>query len=145
MPFSAAASNFALDALLRNVPLVPPAVWYVALVTVPGASNYLAGTEVQGGSYARAAVPAGLVNWSGTQGAGSTGDSTGATGQTSNNAAIVFAAPSANWGTIVGWELWDAPVFGTRWFYDLLTIPKAVSTGDVAVTFPIGALQISFI
>ena len=142
---AAAAQNAVLDALLRGVPLVTPTTWYVALVTTTGANNYLAGSEITGGSYARAVIPAGLTAWAGTQGQGSTGISIGASGQTSNNLPITFASPSANWGAIVGWEMWDAPTFGTRWFYDELQVPKTVSVGDQAVSFPAGELQINFV
>src|ERR1700733_6915207 len=103
---TASAQNLVLDALMRQQPLVTPLTWYVALVTTEGGSNFLAGVEVNGGSYARVAVPATLAAWAGTQGQGSTGESTGLGGNTSNNAQILFPAPTASWGAIVGYELW---------------------------------------
>jgi hypothetical protein len=139
------AQNRILDALLRGQPLVTPPVWYIALVTTAGPDNFIAGIEVQGGSYARVAVPASLTAWAGTQGQGSTGVSIGSGGHTSNNAPIRFPDPTANWGAIVGWEAWDAPVQGVRWMYDILQVPKTISIGESAEMFPAGELQISFV
>lgn len=139
------AQNQVLDALMRQVPLVTPPVWYVALVTTAGPTNAIAGIEVQGGSYARAVVPATLAAWAGTQGQGSTGISIGLGGNTSNNAPVRFPDPTANWGGIVGYEFWDAAVFGVRWLYDVLQVPKTISVGDSSETFPAGELQLTFI
>lgn len=142
---SSYAQNLVLDSLMRGRALVPPTLWYIALVTTTGASNFLAGLEVQGGSYTRAIVPASLAAWAGTQGQGSTGISIGASAASSNNALIRFPDPSANWGSIVGYEFWDAMVNGNRWLYDNLIVPKTVSVGDPAVGFPPGQLQVSFV
>jgi hypothetical protein len=142
---SAAAQNKVLDSLMRGVQLVTPPIWYVALVTTAGPTNAIAGLEVQGGSYARAAVPASLAAWAGTQGQGSTGISIGLGGNTSNNASILFPDPTSNWGAVVGYELWDAPVFGTRWIYDTLAVPKTISVGDSSEMFPSGALALAFV
>ena len=142
---TAQAQNLVLDALLRGTAITTPTTWYIALLTTMGASNFLAGVEVLGGSYERAVVPATLAAWAGTQGQGSTGISIGLGGNTSNNAAIRFPSPSANWGEIVGYEFWDQAVNGTRWLYDTLLVPKTVSVGDPGITFPAGELMISFI
>lgn len=142
---TAFAQNHVLDALVRRVTLVTPTTWYVALVTTAGANNFLAGVEVSGGSYARAAVPATLGAWAGTQGDGSTGVSIGLGGNTSNNATILFPSPTASWGAIVGYELWDQVVNGTRWVYDILSVPLTVSVGDPAPAFPAGALGLDFV
>lgn len=139
------AQNKVLDALLRGVQLVTPPIWYVALVTTAGPTNAIAGLEVQGGSYARAAIPATLAAWAGTQGQGSTGVSIGLGGNTSNNASVLFPDPTSNWGSIVGYEMWDAPVFGFRWFYDILSVPKTISVGDSFEEFPAGALEVTFV
>jgi hypothetical protein len=139
------AQNRVLDALLRGVALVSPPVWYIALVTTAGPDNFISGEEVQGGSYARVAIPASLSAWAGTQGQGSTGISIGASGQTSNNAAIRFPDPTANWGAVVGWEAWDAPIQGRRWLYDNLQVPKTISIGESEEMFPAGELQITFV
>jgi hypothetical protein len=142
---TAYAQNLVVDALIRGQPIVPPLVWYVALVTTMGSTNYLAGVEVLGGSYSRVAVGATLAAWAGTQGEGSTGVSIGTSGMTSNNNAIAYPLPTANWGTVVGYEFWDAPINGNRWLFDRLGVPKTVSIGDPAVVFPPGELHVSFV
>lgn len=142
---TASTQNAVLDALMRGTPMVTPQIWYVALVTTEGGSNFLAGVEVAGGSYARAAVPATLAAWAGTQGQGSTGQSIGLGGNTSNNAPILFPGPTSNWGAITGYELWDQPTNGNRWFYDVLSVPMTVSIGDPAPNFPAGSLGLQFI
>lgn len=142
---TAFTENIVLDALLRGVPLVTPGIWFVALVTTEGGSNALAGVEVSGGSYARVPIPATLAAWAGTQGQGSTGESIGLGGNTSNNLPILFPGPTSNWGQIVGYEIWDQPTNGNRWFYDALSVPKTVSVGDPAPDFPAGVLGMQFI
>lgn len=130
---------------MRGVALATPATLYFALVTTAGPNNFLAGVEVSGGSYARVGIISSLAAWAGTQGQGSTGLSTGFGGASSNNNAITFPAPTGNWGSVVGWEAWDAATLGNRWLYDVLTVPKTVSIGDPAVAFPVGELRISFV
>ena len=66
-----------------------PATLYVALFT-SAPTDAGGGTEVSGGSYARAAVTSSLANWAGTQAAASSVASTGTSGTTSNNNAIAF-------------------------------------------------------
>lgn len=145
MPLTSYATNLVLDALWRGQALAPPATFFVALVTTAGPTNALAGTEVAGGAYTRAPVRCALASWSGTQSAGSTAVSGGVTGLISNNAVISFPQPSDNWGSIVGFELWDSATFGNRWFFATLTVPKTVSAGDPSVTFPAGQLNLSVV
>ena len=132
------AENKIVDALIRGQTLGAPATWYVALYTTcPTDSS--AGVEVTGGSYARVAVTAGLTQWAGTQSAGSTTASSGTGGTTSNNAAITYPAPTANWGTANCWGLTDATSGGNLWIYAPLTTPKTINNGDAAPSFAIGA------
>jgi hypothetical protein len=145
MPLTSFATNLVLDALWRGQALPAPATLYVALVTTAGPTNALAGIEVVGGAYARVAIKSALASWSGTQAAGSTAVSSGLTGVISNNAIVSFPQPSDNWGAVVGFELWDAPTFGQRWFFANLTVPKTVSAGDPSVTFPVGQLGLSVV
>lgn len=134
-------SNNLVDALLRGQAFVIPATWYFALVTIVGNPGS-PGTEVTGGSYARQAFASSLVNWSGTQGAGTTTASTGTSGILTNNVAITFPAPTADWGTVVGYELWDALTGGNRWLSGAFP-PLTVSNGGPARAFAIGALSVS--
>lgn len=103
--------NKLVDYLFRGQTFTPPASWYVGLDTV-SCTETGGGTEVTGGSYARVSVTNSLANWAGTQSAGSTTASSGTGGTTSNNNAITFPAPTANWGTVVSFRIWDASTAG---------------------------------
>lgn len=132
------AENKAIDALLRGQALSAPTTGYVALYTICPTDS-TAGTEVTGGSYARVAITSALANWAGTQSAGSTVASTGTGGTTSNNGAITFPAPTANWGTVVCWGILDASTAGNLWIYSALTTSKTINSGDAAPSFAAGA------
>lgn len=139
--FTDHAENKLVDALFRAQSLGAPATWYVGLDT--GACTETGGgTEVTGGSYARVAVTASLANWAGTQSAGSTTASTGTGGTTSNNGAITFPAPTANWGTVLSFRIWDASSSGNAWLCQTLTASKTINNGDAAPVFNAGALTI---
>lgn len=132
------AENKVIDGLLRGQAYTP-ATTYVGLLTA-APSDSAAGTEVAGGSYARVAVTSSLANWAGTQSAGSTVASSGTGGTTSNNNAITFPAPTANWGSITHFAVYDAASGGNMLFYAALTTPKTVNNGDAAPSFAAGAL-----
>lgn len=118
-----------------------PTSLYVGLLTA-APSDTGGGTEVTGGSYARASVASSLANWAGTQAAASTVASSGTSGTTSNNNAITFNAPSANWGSITHFGIYDAVSGGTLLFWGALTTAKTVNNGDAAPSFAAGALSI---
>lgn len=132
------AENKILDAVLRAQALGAPATSYMALYTTCPTDS-TAGTEVTGGSYARVAVTSSLVNWAGTQSAGSTTASSGTGGTTSNNIAITYSAPTANWGVVTCTGLLDAPTGGILWIYTALTANKTINNGDAAPSFAIGS------
>lgn len=140
--FAGALSDFAenkvVDALLRGQTLGAPATGYVALYTTCPTDS-TAGTEVTGGSYARVAVTSSLANWSGTQSAGSTTASSGTGGTISNNNAITYPSPTANWNTVVCWGILDALTGGNLWIYAALTQNKTINNGDAAPSFAAGA------
>lgn len=131
--------NKIIDWLLRGQTFTPPATVYVGLLTV-APSDAGGGTEVTGGSYTRVAVASSLANWAGTQSAGSTTASSGTGGTTSNNAAVTFPAPTANWGTVVAFGVYDASSAGNLLFYASLTTSKTINNGDAAPSFAAGAL-----
>lgn len=137
-----AAENAIVDAVFRSQSLGAPATWYVALDT-SACSDSSAGTEVSGGSYARASLAAGLSNWKGTDG-GTSGASTGTSGQTKNAVAITFAAPTASWGVVTHFRLVSASSGGTTWVCQALTTPKTINSGDAAPSFAIDALTVTF-
>lgn len=114
---------------------------YVGLFTA-NPSDTGGGTEVATGSYARVAVASSLANWAGTQAAASTAASSGTSGTTSNNGAITFPTPSANWGTITGIGIFDASSAGNLLFWAPLTVSKTVNNGDPAPSFAAAALTI---
>lgn len=133
--------NKIVDWLIRGQAYAPPGTWYVGLLTA-APSDSAAGTEVSGGSYARVAITSSMSNWAGTQGAGTTATSSGTGGTTSNNGAITFPAPTANWGTVTHLGLYDAPTAGNLCFQNALTASKTVNNGDAAPSFPAAALTL---
>lgn len=102
--------------------------------------------EVSGGAYVRVSLAAGtvmaLADFAGTQSAASTTASTGSGGTTSNNAAITFAAPTANWGIVGAVAVYDALTTGNLLFWAALTVPKTINNGDAAPSFAAAALSI---
>lgn len=140
-PKSNYLENHFLDWLLRGQSFTAPATVYIALFTA-APTDAGGGTEVSGGSYARVAVTSSLANWAGTQSAGSTTASSGTSGTTSNNNAITFPAPTANWGVITSFGIFDASTSGNLLYYGNLTTSKTVNNGDAAPSFAAGALTL---
>lgn len=142
----AAKSNYLenkiIDFMFRGQSFTRPDNVYVALFTSsPG--DAATGTEVSGGGYARVAVSGTLANWAGTHGAGTTTVSSGSSGTTSNNNAITFPAPTANWGTVTHFALFDASTSGNMLYWSSLTTSKTINNGDSAPRFPAGSLVVS--
>jgi hypothetical protein len=135
--------NKLIDWLLRAQSFTPPTDLYIALFTAAPADAG-GGTEVSGGSYARVQVTSALAAWAGTQSAGSTTASSGTGGQTSNNAAVAFPAPTANWGSITHFAIMDAASSGNMLFWGALSVAKTVNNGDAAPQFIAGALTLTF-
>ena len=134
--------NKLVDQLFRGQAAPTTTTLYVGLFTA-APSDSGGGTEVTGGSYARASVSSSLANWAGTQSAGSTVASSGTGGATSNNNAITFATPSATWGTATHFGIFDAASAGNLLFWGALTISKTINQSDT-VTFPAGSLSVTF-
>ena len=139
--FTDFAENKLVDTVLRGQASGIPASWNVGLDTV-ACGETGSGTEVTGGSYARVAVTSSLANWAGTQSAGSTTASSGTGGTSSNNGAITYPAPTANWGSVVSVRIWDASTAGNAWLCFNLTTAKTVNNGDAAPSFGAGSLTI---
>ena len=140
--YAGAMSNYLeneiIDHLVRGQPFTAPTTVYFALATTAG-SDAACGTEVVGGSYARVAVASSLANWAGTQSAGSTVASSGASGTTSNNTVITFPAPTASWGVVVEYCVLDAASGGNLLWRTSLTTNKTINNGDAAPSFAPGA------
>lgn len=130
--------NALQDQMFRGVTYTFPSTVYVALFTTTITDDGT-GTEVTGGSYARVGVASNLTNWNNTQG-NTTGNSTGTDGTIENAVAITFPAPTANWGQVQAFALFDAPTGGNMLRYGNLNTAKTVNNGDSAPSFGAGAL-----
>lgn len=93
------------------------------------------GAEVAGGSYARVAVQPADANWTGAS---------ATDGNTDNVAAITFPAPTANWGIVTHFGIWDRPTGGNLITFGTITPNKTINNGDSAPSFAIGALDVTF-
>jgi len=132
--------NLIIDHLFRTRTFAKPTALWVALFTA-APSDAGGGTEVSGGAYARVNLAPLDTNWTATQG-GTSGNSSGTGGLTSNAVAVAFPAPTANWGTVSHFGIFDASSGGNLIIWDALTAPRPVYSGDPAPTFAVGALQI---
>lgn len=130
--------NKLIDHVFRGQAYTAPVTIYVELYT-SACSDSARGTEVTGGSYARASLAAGLAGWAGTQSAGSTTASSGTGGTTSNNSVISFATPTAGWGLVTHIGLSDASTAGNLLICTALTVSKTINSGDT-VSFPAASL-----
>jgi hypothetical protein len=132
--------NKLVDQIFRGQAFTFPSTLHVGLLTATP-SDTGGGTEVSGNAYARVAVTNSLANWAGTQGVATTVASSGTTGTTSNNVAVTFPTPTATWGTVVAFGIWDAATAGNLLFYGTLTISKTINQSDT-VTFPAASLSL---
>lgn len=132
--------NKLIDHLFRGTAFAAPAALFVGLLTA-GPTDGSAGTEVTGGSYARVSYTPNATNWANTQASGTTA-STGTGGTTSNTGAITFPAPTATWGTITHFAIYDASTAGNMLWWGALAQSKTVNNGDAAPSFQGGALSI---
>ena len=120
--------------IFRTGSFTKPTVLAVGLFTT-NPTDAGGGTEVTGGSYARVQRDPLDANWTG---ASSTD------GLTDNAAALTFPGPSASWGVITGFGIFDATTTGNLLIWGALSTPKTVNNGDPAPAFAIGALDITF-
>lgn len=132
--------NKILDWLLRGQTFTPPATIYVGLLTA-APSDSAAGTEVSGGGYARVAVSGNATNWNSSDGDNDAA-STGTDGTTENDVAITFPSPTANWGVVTHFALYDAASAGNMLIHTALAVPKTINNGDAAPSFGVGSLSI---
>lgn len=126
-------SNYLEDAVLNHIlggvtmPFTPPATVYIGLF-ISAPTDAGGGTEVAGGSYARAAVTNNATNFPAAAG-----------GVKSNGTAVNFAAATAAWGTVVAVGVFDALSGGNLLYWAALTAAKTVQNGD-QFSFSIGSL-----
>lgn len=136
--FSDYLENKLVDQIFRGQAYTFPSKLYVGLLTA-APSDTGGGTEVSGGSYARVETNASLAAWAGTQSAGSTTASTGTSATTSNNNAVTFPTPTANWGSVTHVGLYDASTGGNLLVWGALTVAKTINNGDSAPSFQAAA------
>lgn len=139
-PLTDYLENKMVDHLFRGTAYTAPATLYVSLHTA-SCSDSSTGTEATGGSYARVAVTSNGTSWANTQASG-TGVSSGTSGTTSNSGAITFPSPTANWGTVTHFGIFDASTSGNQILCQALTTSKTVNNADAAPSFGAGALTI---
>lgn len=120
--------------IFRTASFTKPSALHIGLFTA-APNDAGGGTEVSGGSYARVQRNPADANWTAPDGTG---------GVTANAAVITFPAPTANWGTVTHWAIFDASTGGNMLLHGELTAPRVISNGDAAPEFPADALQITF-
>lgn len=120
--------------LFRTSSFTKPTVLAIGLFTA-APSDAGGGTEVSGGSYARVARNPLDANWTAA-------DNTN--GVTTNAADVTFPAPSANWGTVTHFGIFDATSAGNLLFHGALTTSRVINSGDAAPFFPAGSLSVTF-
>lgn len=134
--------NKLIDQLFRGQSAPTTTNLYVGLFTTTP-SDAAAGTEPSGDGYTRVQIVSGLSTWAGTQSAGSTDASSGTSGTTSNNGSITFPTPTAAWGTVTHFGIFDAATSGNMLFHGALTISKTINQDDT-VAFPASSLSVTF-
>ena len=129
MPASNYVKTNTLDAWLNGQAFTIPSNLYVALYTTnPNADN--SGTEVSGGSYARALLSVADATISGDNGV------------CTNDSVVQFNEATASWGTPTYFGVLDASTGGNLLFYGSLPTTFTVTAG-LAPKFNIGELQIT--
>lgn len=114
-------NDLILNHLFRTAAFAKPANLYFGLYTA-APTEAGGGTEVAGGSYARAAVACADASFA----APVLGD-----GHTENSADIPFLAPTANWGAVLAAGVFDAVSGGNLWIFDDFPAVN-VNNGDAA-------------
>jgi len=120
--------------LFRTGSFTKPSELWIALFTV-APSDSGGGTEVSGGSYARVQRNPGDANWTAPD---------GTSGVTRNAAAITFPTPTANWGTVVAFGIFDANTAGNLLAWGAISPARTINNGDQAPEFAPDALQMTF-
>lgn len=126
-------SNFAK--LFLTAALVKPSKIYVALFLVLPDESGAGGTEPAGGNYARVQNGPGDAYWSAP---------VGGSGQLSNIPSIAFNNPTADWGNITGYGLYDAITGGNLLVFAPLSSPKLILAGNSPPAFSPGSITITF-
>lgn len=122
--------NKVLDLIFGATSYSAPGTIYVALFTVTP-SDSGGGTEVSGGSYARKSVTNNTTNFPNAS-----------SGSKTTGADITFATPSADWGAVVAFGLFDASTSGNLLYWGAISPTKTINNGDT-VTITTGSLTLT--
>lgn len=120
--------------IFRTGSFTKPSALWVSLHTADP-TDAGTGTEVSGGSYARVQRDPLDANWTAAS---------ATNGLTDNAAPITFPSPTANWGSVTHFGIWDASTSGNLITFGALTTPKTINNGDAAPSFATGDLDITF-
>ena len=107
-----------LDHWLGAAAYTAPANVFVALFT-SATDDTGGGTEVTGGSYARKSVTNNLTEWPASSG-----------GSKSNANAVLFVEPTADWGLVTHFALFDALTTGNMLAHNALTASETINSGN---------------
>ena len=136
--------NKLIDHIFRGQAYVPPATVYVGLLLDPPEDNgTYSEVSTSGTNYTRVGVVGSLTAFCGTQGTGTTEVSSGTEGVISNNSPVTFGTPSASWGEIKAFGVFDAATDGNLLVYGLMKYPKQIGYGDPGPKFPASTLSIT--
>ena len=138
-------TNKLLDFIFRGQSITFSNSLWIGLFTVAPTSSSSGGTEVSATDYTRQSIDRTLFDFCGTQGTGTTEISSGTSGTVSNNVEVTWPTPTSDWGTIVGFAIFNQET-GTDIPYILycdITNPVTVTLGGSAVSFAISSLQIN--
>lgn len=134
-------SNYLEDAVLNWMrgtafPAVPASV-YVSLHTADPTDANTTTTEVSTTStgYARVGVTSATTSWS------APADDAGSQSMSNSNA-ITFNSPTANWGTVTHFGIYDASTAGNLLRHGALGTSRNILSGDQAPSFAAGSLVI---
>jgi hypothetical protein len=134
------------DHILRGRSYTAPTQLHVALHTAnPGETGATA--ELTGNNYARAQLNPSFSNWKGSNNEVTAVDSAGTGGLFRNNQTVPWPTPSANWGLVTHFSIWDAAGSGGSGgnclFYGELTASKTINANDT-VSASVDALSVTF-
>lgn len=115
-----------------------PAVHVALFTAAPDDTG--GGTEVSSSGYARVSVACTKAAWAATNAAGTTYDSSGTGGTSSNNAQIAFPLPTGNWGTVTHVALFDRASGGEMVAWGALASSRTINAGDGTPSFAAASL-----
>lgn len=119
--------------LLRTNSWTKPSAIYVALFTVMPTESGTGGTEVTGGSYTRFRHGPSDAKWTAPD----------VNGNFSNIGPIVFPYPTDDWGSIVGYGLYDAETGGNYLAGNTLPTPVVIYSYDPAPVWYEGEMVVT--